>query len=317
MEISAYSPFRSEAARDSCFSYLDSLAARQWPVAPEERMVSTAYGPTFVRISGPVGAPPVVLLHGAAATSLMWAPNIKALSNEHRAFAVDQIGEFGKSLCTKPVTSLSDLLAWLDELLDALKLRAGVSLVGISYGGALAAHYALRFPWRLDKVVLLAPANTVLRLRARFWARVILAMIFKQRGLVSFLRWVLAEIEQNDPKWMDTIIEQTFLNMRSLQPHRPVVPPVLTDAEWRRFTAPALFLMGDRDVICSAKKAVRRLHRVAPQVTAEIVSGAGHDFTTAHAAAINRRILEFLGPGKISSSPRDDGVQGFGDPAGG
>src|SRR5207302_8885780 len=92
-----YFPYRSEAARQVCFAYLDSLAAREWPIASEQRFVPTTDGETFVRISGPEGAPPLVLLHGATATSLMWAPNIAALSAEYRTFAVDQIGEFGRS----------------------------------------------------------------------------------------------------------------------------------------------------------------------------------------------------------------------------
>src|SRR6516164_6462452 len=66
--------------------------------------------------------PPLVLLPGACSTSLMWAPNIKALSEACRTFAVDQIGDSGRTICTKPVRHLNDLLFWLDELFDALKL---------------------------------------------------------------------------------------------------------------------------------------------------------------------------------------------------
>lgn len=123
------------------------------PLPSQERTVPTAYGPTFVRISGPTSAPPIVLLPGAATPSLMWVPNIQALSAEYHTFAVDQIGDFGQSICTKPLRQYNDLLAWLNELLDALDLRGGVNLVGISFGGALAAEYALHFPGRLNKVV--------------------------------------------------------------------------------------------------------------------------------------------------------------------
>src|SRR5947208_1980903 len=102
MRNSDYCPYRSEAARDLCFAYVDSQAARDWPIVSEERTVPTTYGPTFVRISGPTGAPPLVLIPGGASSSLMWAPNIRDLSSEYRTFAVDQIGDFGRSICTKP-----------------------------------------------------------------------------------------------------------------------------------------------------------------------------------------------------------------------
>ena len=122
MSIPAYFPFRSAAVRDSYFAYYDSLALKEWPVASEKRMVPTSYGETFVRITGPADAPPLVLLPGAVATSLMWAPNIWALSAACRTFAVDQLGDVGRTTCIKQVRRLNDLLVWLDEFFDALKL---------------------------------------------------------------------------------------------------------------------------------------------------------------------------------------------------
>ncbi len=294
MTTSAYYPYRSEAARDSCFAYLDSLAARQWPLASEARTVPTTYGETFVRIHGPTAAPPLVLLPGATATSLMWAPNIESLATAYRTFAVDQIGEFGKSICIKPIRSMNDLTAWLNELFDALGLLSGVSLVGMSYGGALATHYALRFPERLNKIVLLAPGATVLRPPAEFWLRLMLAAIDRRRGLPPFIRWIFADVARNDPQWIDTTLEQLFIGMRSLQRHKTPIPPVLTDAEWGSLKPPALFLVGEHEVIYSAEKAVRRLKRVAPAVTTEIIPGAGHDFTIAHPALVDQKILEFF-----------------------
>ena len=84
------------------------------------------------------------------------------------------------------------------------------------------------------------------------------------------------------------------MNMRCRQACRIPVPPVLTDAEWGSLTTPALFLVGEHEVIYSAEKAVRRLKRVAPGIASQIIPGVGHDLTVAHPAIVNRRILEFL-----------------------
>jgi len=300
MNTAEYYPYRTAAARDLCFRYLDGLAAKLWPIVSEERMVPTAFGATFVRLSGPPAAPALVLLHGAGTTSLMWSPNIEALSREYRTVAVDQVGEFGKSVCAKPVRTLQDLIAWLDELIGALEARGRVSLVGISYGGALAAQYALHFPERLEKVVLLAPGMTVLRPPAEFWLRVIALAIARQRGLRAFFRWIFADMARTDPQWMDSTIELLSLNMRSIQRHKTPIPPVLTDTEWGSLRPPTLFLAGENEVIYSAEQAVRRLKRVAPQVTAEIIPAAGHDLPFRQTAAVNKRILQFL---KEESAP--------------
>jgi pimeloyl-ACP methyl ester carboxylesterase len=302
MEISAFFPYRSQAARDACFAYFDALAARSWPVASEERLVPTSFGSTFVRIAGPPAAQPLVLLHGAGATSLMWAPNVGALSAECRVFAVDQIGEYGRSVCTKPIASMADFLAWLDELFDGLQLNGGLDLLGLSYGGALAAQYALHRPDRLRKLVLLAPANTVLRQTLAFWVRVIFFILDQRRGLPSFFRWIFADINRQDPAWVDDVIAQTRLNFQSVVPHRPPMPPVLSDAEWAGLKPPTLFLVGDNEKIYSARAAVRRLGRVSPQVTAGIVPGAGHDLSVVQSEIVNRRVLEFLrAPGALTA----------------
>jgi pimeloyl-ACP methyl ester carboxylesterase len=208
MNTAEYYPYRSAAARDLCLRYLDGLAARLWPIVSEERMVPTPFGATFVRLSGPPAAPALVLLHGAAATSLMWAPNIEALSTEYRTIAVDQVGEFGKSVCARPVQTFQDLTTWLDELIGALQARQRVSLVGMSYGGALAAQYALHFPKRLGKVVLLAPGATVLRPPAEFWVRLIALGIVRRRGLRAFFRWIFADMARTDPQWIDSGLDR-------------------------------------------------------------------------------------------------------------
>ncbi len=296
VELAAYYPYKSEAVRDACFDYFDKLAAKQWPIAGETRMVRTEFGETFVRIGGPEGAPPLVLLHGAGSTSLMWSPNIEALSTEHRTYAIDQMGEFGRSTCTKPPLSVEDQMRWLAVLFDGLGLRRGVNVAGLSYGGALAAQCALYFPDRLNKAVLLAPGNTVLRLSARAIAVLALSMINKRRGLPVMLRWMFADMLRKDPKWGDETLELLRWSLSSLQRHRPVFPPVLTDAEWGSLKVSTLFLVGEHEVIYPARKAVERLRRVAPLVKAEIIPGAGHDLTFVQAELVNRKMLEFFRP---------------------
>ena len=68
-KMSTYHPFRSEEAKDRYLKLYDKRA-QEWPVASECRMVNTSYGQTFVRICGPVDAPPLALLHGIGGNSL-------------------------------------------------------------------------------------------------------------------------------------------------------------------------------------------------------------------------------------------------------
>jgi len=293
MSIPGYFPYRSTAARDSFFAYYDSLAAKEWPIASEERMVPTSYGETFVRIAGPAEAPPLVLLAGAATTSLMWAPNIRVLSETCHTFAVDTVGEIGRTTCTKPIQGVNDLLVWLDEFFDALELGDRINLLGISYGGWLAGEYARHAPQRLSSVILLAPGNTVLRVSSRFIIRIALAAIAPRWWLRPLALWMFQDQVRKHPDWLDPWLELMLKTMRSVERRLPL-PPVWKDTEWAALSVPALFLVGEHETIYDAEAAVNRLERAAPQVRAEIIPGAGHDLTLAEPDVVDQRILEFL-----------------------
>ena len=293
MSIPPYFPYRSAAVRESYFAYYDSLAVNEWAVTSEKRVVPTSYGETFVRITGPADAPPLVLLPGAVATSLMWAPNMQALSAACRTFAVDQLGDVGRTTCIKRVRRVNDLLVWLDEFFDALKLGDRINLMGVSYGGSLAAEYARHAPRRLSTVILLAPGAIVLHLSAQFVIRLTVAAIAPRWALRSLFRWIFADQVRKSPEWLDPMLDQVRIGMRSVQRSLPI-PPVWKDAEWRALSVPALFLVGEHERVYDAGKAVRRLRHVAPQVTVEIIPGAGHDLTLAQADLVDRRILEFV-----------------------
>ena len=51
---------------------------------------------------------------------------------------------------------------------------------------------------------------------------------------------------------------------------------------------------GEHEKIYAAQKAMLRLKKVAPQITAEVIPGAGHDFTIVQAEMLNRKVLDFL-----------------------
>ena len=88
--MTPYHPFRSAAAKAQYLRFYD-MRAEKWPVNSKSRFVDTSFGQTFVRISGSDTAPILVLLHGGRSNSLQWLPNIEALSERYRVFAVDNI----------------------------------------------------------------------------------------------------------------------------------------------------------------------------------------------------------------------------------
>lgn len=294
--MTAYHPFRSATAKEQ-YLKLYETRARMWPVASQTRFVDTSYGQTFIRMSGPVGAPPLVLLHGAGGDSLQWIPNIEALSKRFRVYAVDNIYDYGLSLYKQRIKNPGDYAKWLDELFSVLAPGSNIKLMGLSYGGWITSRYALRFPDRLDKIALLAPGGTVLPLRLWWITRAVLGLVPHRYFLKRFLYWLLEDFAQKDEASrlvLDEEVEAAFVRLRCFKPVRFIRPTVLTDDELKRIQVPALFLVGEREKMYSAQKAIQRLHKVAPRIRAELIPDAGHDLTIVQTEMVNTKILEFF-----------------------
>lgn len=294
-------PYRSERAKAEFEAHCREWA-RAWPVASETLLLDTPSGQTFVRASGRETDPPLILLPGTRYGSLMWSSTIAALSAHHRTYAPDIIGDVGLSVNRATVSTYEDLVRWLDEVATRLVPEGPMSVVGISYGGAIAAQYALRFPERLRGVALLAPAATVLRFSLAFFARTMLLCVprpgVEGNPLRRMFHWLFEDAVRGDEACragFERTLAHAQLAVRAFALPIPPWPRVLTDEEWQGFAVPCLFLVGENEKIYSAESAVRRLNRVAPQVKTEIIPGAGHDMTLVHPDLVTSRILDFLG----------------------
>jgi pimeloyl-ACP methyl ester carboxylesterase len=300
MQVTTYHPFLSEKAKARYLEFNDERA-KNWPVPCECRTVETSRGRTFMRISGPPGAPPLVLLPGGGTHSLMWIPNIAGLSGPYRTYALDSIHDVGRSANLLPVKSVEDLTAWLDELFDALALGPGLRLMGLSHGAWLAANYAQRHPARVAKLVLLAPAGWVLQLSPAMLFTMMQVLLLPRRYFIRrTYAWSLPDLVASGAPGQRIIAEMTedfarafeCLGMRRMV--RILEPKVATDEEIQALRMPTLFVIGERERIYSSRDALARLERVHPAMERAVIPGAGHDMTWLKPDVVNAAVLEFL-----------------------
>ena len=119
-----------------------------------EHTVTLSSGRVRYATAGPDDAPPVVLLHGGGmdAASFSWKRTLPALAGEFRVYAPDWpgYGESGPPARPPTVDYYADVLG---DFLNALDLSAA-SPVGISMGGGVALGYALSYPDRIRRLVL-------------------------------------------------------------------------------------------------------------------------------------------------------------------
>lgn len=272
------SPFRGPHERAQFIAKYESCM-REWPVPYDEQDVDTTFGATHIFASGPPSAPPLVLLHGASATSAMWSPIIAELSGSYRCYCVDTITDANKSVATEPVRSVTDYVDWLQQILAALDIKEA-RVAGLSYGGWLAALLALHAPQRVSHLVLLTPAATFAPLTIQFLVRALISSFTRSPSLIRrSLQWLSAKPDATS----DPAVELIAVSAKTCRPGRreTMLPTVLTDDELRRIGAQTTVLIGDRDVIYRGgpSAALNRAQRHMPNVRTQLVPNANHMLT--------------------------------------
>ena len=104
--------------------------------------------------AGQMDASPVLLLHGGGydSASLSYGPSIGSIAEPHLVYAPDWPG-YEESDKPRMRYSTEYYVDFLGQLMDALGLEKA-SLVGISMGGAISLGFGLRWPHRVENLVL-------------------------------------------------------------------------------------------------------------------------------------------------------------------
>jgi pimeloyl-ACP methyl ester carboxylesterase len=293
---SAFKTPEGEAAYVAAYD----ASMKLWPVSYEEVEIPTRFGMTHIVVSGPKDAPPLVLLHGYMATLTMWSPNVADFSTNHRVYAIDVMGQPGKSLPAEPIRNVSDYVAWLNATLNGLHLDR-ISLVGMSYGGWLALNYAIAAPSRVQKLVLLSPAASFLPLVRQFRLRAMPMVLFPTHFTVnSFMRWLGFNDQRDALELMYLGLKHFRMPPETLR----VIPVVCPDTELRTMHIPTLLLLGEEEVIYDPARALTRARRLIPDFRGELVPRSKHDMCFSQHAIVDARVLDFLSDDRHNVSER-------------
>ncbi|MEU0542013.1 alpha/beta fold hydrolase [Nocardia sp. NPDC005978] len=242
---------------------------REWPVPAEQLRIPTRAGETFVLASGPVDAPPLVLLHGSGANSSMWRGDVAAWAREFRVYSVDLVGEPGASAPTRPALGSPDVALWLDDVLAGLGI-SDMSMVGISLGGWTALDYALRRPGRITRLALLCPGG-IGRQRFGWIAKTVVAKLFGRHDVRSSAALVTG---LTGPE-LEPVLDDVTLTFTHFNPRTERLPG-FTDAQLRSLTMPVLAIVGADDVMFDSATTARRVRSEVPNATVEVLPGVGH-----------------------------------------
>lgn len=248
--------------------------------------------------AGDSEAPAVVLLHGFTSDNRMWLPVIDALSQDYRVIAPDMRGH-GATTAPEDLDSYTmeayagDLLA----LLDALEVDV-CALVGCSFGGMVALHFAVHHADRVAGLVISdsSAAYSHPEYDQKYLDRE--ARIDSQADIVD--RLGTAELGKRaardiaDPflaegirKRYERMSREGFLGAAQVRRERPNLLPVLRE----RLTMPTLVCIGDEDPVYSATEVMLR---ELPAARYLVFKNTGHGIPALKPEPYARELLQFL-----------------------
>jgi pimeloyl-ACP methyl ester carboxylesterase len=263
------------------------LGAYGLPDPPDELTADTPYGPTHA-YRWPGGGPPLVLVHGAGTSSLMW-PYLIAHLPGRAIVAVDVVGEPGHSVQTAPVDDAADLARWFEAALAGLDVERG-HVVGASYGGYIAVVHAQRHPGRVASMSLLEPVLDPVR--PQFWTygmKAAAAFALPRRLGAPLLRRLRLSVVADDPDARTlALLGQT--RFRRVLPR----PEPVGDALLAAVRAPLLVAIGAASPIHHADRLAERVRAARPDAQVEVLADAGHTLPAADADRVAPLLAAFV-----------------------
>jgi pimeloyl-ACP methyl ester carboxylesterase len=295
-ETDTLAGFRTSESRTRYLAAYDA-ALQAWPTPHEAHTVPTRLGSTHVVASGRTDGPPLVLLPSLAAGAVVWRLNAAGLGRVFRTYAVDVIGQPGKSAAISRPRRAADYAGWLADVMDGLEIERA-ALVGCSFGGFLAANQAVTTPERVTGLVMISPVGVfgsqALRLNYLMRIRPLAARLASRLGYTPKRGAMAMRALQRpaDPAWA-----AVMMAMMTERPRVDVIsPPVFSTAQLQAIPAPALLLIGDQEILYKPEAMLARARRRMPALQTDLIPDADHIAAMAQPEAVNDRIIRFLRP---------------------
>ena len=241
---------------------------------------------------------PLVLICGIAAELQVWRFQVPELSKYFRVICYDNRGAGRTSAPDEPYT-IAQMADDLAAVLDALQVKSA-HLLGWSMGGFIAQTFALRYPDRVRKLVLLtagAHADGFVRLAIRNWVNLRRSDMPYEQIARFVLRW------QYTPSVFDNeVLFEKFVQLMVANPHAQKAHAFFRQAEAllahdpgdvvKGMRAQTLIMAGASDNLVPAYHS-ERLAQAIPGATLKIMKGAHGGFLE-FPEDYNRTIVEFL-----------------------
>lgn len=270
-------------------------------------------GMTHYEFQGKENSRVVILIHGFSTPFYIWDPTFKGLVDA--GYKVLRYDLFGRGFSDRPNVNY-DVHLYRDQLwhlLRNLSIENPVHLIGLSYGGPIAADYAIQFPELVQSLTLIDPLVSTTAfdgfkvLNIPILGEILMSLYLTPFALPRsqpgdffepecFPEWVSKFREQLKYKGFSHAILSTIRNLEELN----------LESGYRalgKSKHPVLGIWGEHDQTIS-RRDMKTLENLIPQMELLIIKNAGHIPHYEQPGKVNSILIKYLGKsgGLVKSS---------------
>jgi len=254
---------------------------------------------------------PIFLIHGIGGKKETWIAQVNELSMHFRVLAFDMRG-VGKSDRLNIPYTMEMLADDIAGLMDYLKIDEA-HIIGRSLGGMVAQHFVLKYPEKVQKLVLMTTNPWVPDEKAaEFIKKGRLKEIkelkndpnkaFWQKSRVLFHKDFRKKMKENPEKKFNGIFSAKDLIEESTKnPSRPQDIENLSHTlrshdildQIQNINQETLLISGSHDRL-TPKISMMEIHKKIPKSRIQVIENSGHFLHLSHAREVNKILIEFL-----------------------
>jgi pimeloyl-ACP methyl ester carboxylesterase len=309
--------YKSAEGRQAIMDWYDDVVANL-DIEVESHYVNTRFGRTHMLVSGPKDAPALILIPGVAGCAPLWRRQLPAFSEHFRVYALDIVGQPGKSDPVTPSFLDDDFPVWMVDVLDGLGIERA-HFAGTSVGGWMVLRLGIHSPERVEKIVMLSPTGVS---RARLPVKIWITKFLNKRKNADALQDDLTakSVTNRSPgRSFGTFDRQLAKLMALCTRHYRVDRSMgIYDEDtqkvsfWKglrvlrkfflseprsvlkRFDAPALLVFGEHEMLYDPYKVAARAKRIMPGLETDVIEGAGHAAIYDKPEEVNVVVIDYL-----------------------
>jgi pimeloyl-ACP methyl ester carboxylesterase len=250
----------------------------------------------------------IVFVHGLAGAWVNWLENLPAFAADHRVIAMDLPG-FGASPMPSERITISGYARLVEALLEQLGVDAA-AVVGNSMGGFIGAELAIRFPARVERLVLVSAAGLTIEYQRNEHVLSLLRAL--ENRLTAYGAWFAT---RSDTVSRRARARRLFMGVVAARPDLLPAPLVaeqirgsgkhgfvdaldaLTDYPIRdrlpEIACPTLIVWGEDDKLVPVRDA-DEFERLIPDARKVVFPDTGHVAMMERPAAFNELLADFL-----------------------